>query len=89
MLHQPLAHIACGYAHNGIVTCVVRSRTPKKFNSNDTLFQGSEMASDRLVNDVLKKLPTTVASLKRGAFNDFLDVLLDQGDVFLSPCDSR
>jgi hypothetical protein len=36
---------------------------PKKFDPNDTLFQGFEMASDRLVNDVLKKLPATVAPL--------------------------
>jgi len=44
------------------------------------------MANDCLVNDVLKKLPAPVTALKCFTLNNFLDMLLKQGDVFLGPC---
>jgi hypothetical protein len=89
VLKEPLAHIAGGDAHNGVVTRVIRRRTPKQLDSDDTLFQGLEMAGNCLVDDVLEELAAAVAPLKCGSFDHFLDVLLKQGDVFLGPCDFR
>jgi hypothetical protein len=85
VLQEPLAHVACGYADDCIFTRVIRRRAPEQFDSDDTLFEGFEMAGDRLVDDVLKKLTASVTSLKCGPFNDFLDVVLEQGDVFRCP----
>jgi hypothetical protein len=89
MLQQPLAHIACGHAHNGVVPRVIRRRAAKQLDPDHTLFQGLEMTGNCLVDDVLKKLPASVTPFKGGAFNNFLDVLLEQGNVFLCPCNFR
>ena len=86
MPDKPFAHIACGNADNSVLSRVIRRRTPKQFDSDDPLFQGFEMANNRLVNNVLKKLPAPLTALKCFSLNDFLDMLLKQGDVFLGPC---
>ena len=39
------------------------------------------MAGDRLVHDVLKKLPAAVAPFEGGPFNDLLDMLLKKGNI--------
>ena len=63
--------------------------TPEQLDSDDTLFQGLEMAGDGLIDDVLEELAAAVTPFKCGSLDHFFDVLLKQGDVFLGPCDFR
>jgi hypothetical protein len=83
VLQKALADVARRDAHDCVFTSVIGRGSSKELNTDHTFFQGLEIPCDGLLDNINKELPAPVTSSESGAFDDFFQVLPQEGHIGL------